>query len=83
MQKKLFAIYFGAWSEYDFKFEDQAGKMLSFNAPTIIGILLNASNINFYALAPLGCFTYTGAAVTNERAAEQGCARCLLTCQRE
>ena len=67
MQKKLFAIYFAAWSEYQFKLENQDGKMLSFSAPSTIGILLDASNINFFALAPNGCFTFAGTSIIGKR----------------
>ena len=67
-QKKLFHIYFLAWQEHQFVIETLAGAHLEFNAPTILGILLDASNINFFALSPLGCFTFAGKSILNGRA---------------
>ena len=47
--------------------ETLTGAQLEFNAPTILGILLDASNINFFALSPLGCFTFAGNQVAKGR----------------
>ena len=67
-RKKNFDIYFSAWREHQFVLETQAGAHLEFSAPTILGILLDASHTNFFALSLLGCFTFAGNKIANGRA---------------
>ena len=67
IQQEFFNLLFEEWRKELFALEGIDGAVYRLNTPTIIGILLNATNVDFSTRHPQGCFVYVGKLPANER----------------
>ena len=67
MQRLLFDMHFLAWKANGFELESDKGDKYKFSALTVVKILLETTNVNYYSQNARGCFEYAGKRILGKK----------------